>query len=223
MLGARRVALTHIHQVEVVVGVESVNVVGIAAEQAVEFRLGGREVLHLVLEDYPHVVEPFLDDVVGRLAFGVGLGNLLEIIFREIGVVFLFGVGLFLLVGFGLLGLFGVFSFGVGVVAAEVVEVKRCLVATAPVVLQLAVTPFALELGTSGVFCGGVVEVPRIVAVVHREGLRRGIALQPLAHGVAVGEEFLACGRVGLLFLFFLEFLDYLVDHGALLFGRHGR
>ena len=48
-LGGSGVALAHIHQVEVVVGVEAVDVVGVASEQRVELGFGAIEVLKFVL------------------------------------------------------------------------------------------------------------------------------------------------------------------------------
>ena len=142
---------------------------------------------------------------------------------RVVLLVGLLGVFFFLLGGsFGLCGLLvGLFliPFAGG---GEVVEVKRRFVPPSPVVFEFAVAPPALELGAPGVFGRGVVEIPRVVAGVHRERLGSLVVIvdRPL---VAVGQEFLAGGCLGLFLLFLLQLLDDAVHHLALLLGRHGR
>ena len=80
--------LPHVHQVHVIVGVQTIGVVGIVSEQADE--LGGRGVIVLkfVLENDTHVVEALLNHVVSCLNLFFGAGNLLEI---ELLVVRVFG------------------------------------------------------------------------------------------------------------------------------------
>ena len=91
-VGERRslISHAHIHEVEVVVAVEAIDIVGIAREQRVEFRNRAWEIFELVLEDNRHIVETFLNDVVAGGAFLVGLRDLLQVIFHIVRVFFLF-------------------------------------------------------------------------------------------------------------------------------------
>ncbi len=107
-----------------------------------------------------------------------------------------------------------------GGIHTEIVETECLLVAAAPVILKLAVAPPALELGASGVLRGRVVEIPRVVAIVHREHL---VVLVLQAILPPVGEELLTGGGLRLLFLLLFQFVDKLLYHLHLLFGGHRR
>ena len=154
-LGFGGVTGLHPHEVEVIVCVEAVDVVGIAFEKFFELRSCCREVAEVVFQDDAHIVESFLNDVVGCLLLFVGRRNLGEVIFGEMGVggVFTCGfgrVGLFFGGQIGGVGIVGVNAVIVGV-GVEVSGVERCLVAAAPVVFELTRAPAALELCLAGV------------------------------------------------------------------------
>ena len=100
-LGGSGVSLAHVEQIHVVVHVEAVGVVGVSAQQVVEFGGRGVEVVEFVLEDDAHVVESLLNHIVGRLDLFLGLGNLLEVIFFVMRVVLALGS---LFVDFGRVG-----------------------------------------------------------------------------------------------------------------------
>ena len=217
-VGHSGVARAHVHEVEVEVCVEAEDVVGVVGEQTVELRLRGGVVVHLVLEDDAHVVQALLDDVVGGGLLLVRQGDLLEVVF---GVVRVVGALAALLLLGRLGGLGGAFAAGVGgrpvllAVLARRVKVggvEARLVAAAPVVLELARAPAALELGAAGRAGALVVEVPRVV-VVHLEllGSLRGVALARAVGGL-FGHICLAGGLLGLLALACLEVVDGGVD-----------
>ena len=139
-LGFGGVTGLHPHEVEVIVCVEAVDVVGIAFEKFFELRSRGGEVAEVVFQNHAHIIEPFLNDVVGCLLLFVGRRNLGEVVFGEMGVGGTFArcfcrVGLFFS---GLIG--GVRIVGVNaivvVVGVEVGGVERCLIAAAPVVFE---------------------------------------------------------------------------------------
>ena len=220
-LGLRLVALPHGHEIHVVVDVEAVDVVGIAALEAHELAAGGAEVLELVLEYDSHVVESLLDDVVGGLLLLVGLRDLLEVELHVVGVVLLLE-HLLLLRRDGVVGLGGALV-GLPVVFRLLLELEALAVAAAPVVLELAGAPSALELRLAGVLGHGVVEIPRLVAV-HLEVLLRGVAraLAVLPLRLLLGEIRLAPGGLGLLLLLLDEVVDDLLAYGLLLLGGHG-
>ena len=223
VLGARGVVAAHVHEVEVVVGVEAVDVVGELGEEAVEGGLGGGKVFHLVLEDDAHVVEAFLDDVAGVLLLVVGEGYLGHVILGVVGVFGTLGGGHF--VGGLFAGFFGGGGVGGGLVGvgvgggADVGEGEGGFVAAAPVVFLLAVAPLALELLLAGGAGGGVVEVPGVVVV---DG--------ELLGGLVVGVHLCLVGRfVGFVLLaarFFFGFFllaDELADDAVDDFGTAQR
>ncbi len=152
----------HVHEIAVVIYVEAIHVVGIACHELVPFGLCGGEVLHAVLEYEPRVVEPFLYHFVGRSLLHVGGGYLPEIVFWKMRVGGARrGAGSRDAVGRFVGGLRVVACVGCVILFAGLVDgCKRSLVASAPVVLEFARAPPALEFGASGVACGGVVEIP---------------------------------------------------------------
>ena len=166
-LGFYHVALAHGHKVKVVVGVKAVHIVGVAGEQPVKFVVRRREVLKLVFQYYTHVVEAFLNDVVGYHAFLVVLGYLAQVVFYVVGVVLSFGsLGVFFIVGAFLpFGGSAFVPFGNLVVVAAggilgCIEGVCSLVAASPVIFEFAGAPTALKVGFAGGHGGGVVEVP---------------------------------------------------------------
>jgi hypothetical protein len=56
-------------------------------------------------------------------------------------------------------------TVGITIARLKIRSIKRCFVATAPVVFKFATTPCFLELGFSRIFCRSVVEIPRVVGV----------------------------------------------------------
>ena len=161
-LGHGVIALACVHQIKVIVHVETVHVVWIVFQQACEFCCCGRIVLKLVLEDDAHVVQALLDDFVGRGFLLVRLGNLRQVVFRVvwIGTAFHF---FFIDFWYGIVGGFfrGIFVLVVGRArCSPFVGIERALVAASPVILQLSGTPAALEFGFAGIAGGRIVEVP---------------------------------------------------------------
>ena len=80
------VALAKVHEVEVVVSVEAVYIVGVVGEQAVKLAARRTEVLKLVFEYHAHVVEAFLYHFMRCSPLFLGLRNLGEVIFGEVRV-----------------------------------------------------------------------------------------------------------------------------------------
>ncbi len=167
-----------IHEVHVVVGVETVLVVGIATQQFLKLVGRGIKVLEFVLEDDTHVVESGLDDVVGGLDLLLGGGNLLEVVFLVVRVLTALEGFLVHFHAIGAHRVGGGHERGVLFGIIVVVERERGLVAATPVILEFAVAPLLLESRLTGILRGGVVEVPRIVGV-HLELVGRvGVVLQ---------------------------------------------
>ena len=221
------IAHPHKHQIEIVIGVEAVDIVGVTVEQRQKFILGRGEILHLVLEYDAHIIQALLHDVVGRLLFGIGLGNLLEVIFGIVRVGFALHGLLIRSRSCGVGGCFGAFfrrvpllaSFG-SLIRTEVIEGECLLVATAPVILQFSVAPPALEFRTPGILHRLIVEIPGIVAGVHREHL---ILLVLEVVLVAVCHILLALNRFSSLFFLLFQLVDDFVHHLKLLLGSHRR
>ena len=221
-LGIRRAILAHIHQIHIIICVEAILVVGVIIEQAGE--LCGRcvEVLQPVLENHAHVVQPFLNHLVSGLPLLISCGDLGQVVLRVVRVGSAFrglggAVGRCLLGGGAFLG--GRFAIGGRI---EIVGVELLLVAAAPVILQAACAPLALEFGLARVLGGGIVEVPRVVGVdVELRRCRRAALLLRLRR-FGVGQMLGTACRLGLLTLLLVEVLDYLVDNHHLLLAREG-
>ena len=79
LLGLRPVIATYGHKVEVIVYVKTVDIIRVSVFELKEFMACGREVLKFVLEDDAHIVETFLNHIVGGLYLLLGLGDLREI------------------------------------------------------------------------------------------------------------------------------------------------
>ena len=161
-LGIAHLSVAHKHHVHIIEHVQAIGVIGIAFQQLVELVGGCTIVFHLVLEDDAHVVQSFLDNVVGRLDFLFGFGNLLEVVFLIVRVF-----GTFHCLQIHLDGVTGnridehaVFECHQCAVVLLVFKRESRLVASAPVVLKLAVSPQFLELGLTGILEGGVIKVP---------------------------------------------------------------
>lgn len=163
------ISVAHEHEVHVVVDVEPIDVVGIAFEQFVECVFGGGDVFQLVFQDDSHVEQAFLYDVVGVNNFLFGFRDLHQIVFRIVGVLFpskLFFVfldfgNLFVRQGIAQrIGQFFRFVFAVVGFCVEIRHGECGFVDAPPIVFQLSASPTALEFGFSGVFSGGVVEIP---------------------------------------------------------------
>lgn len=85
-LGSGGIAEAHVHQVQVVIYVEAVHIVGIPVEQPLPFGFGRRIVLELVLEYEAHVEKAFAYDVVGVKDLHFGRRNLGEVIFGVVRI-----------------------------------------------------------------------------------------------------------------------------------------
>ena len=161
-LGFGCAALTHIHQIKIIISVEAVNIVGIVAEQTVELSLGSTEVLELVLENDTHIIQTLLNNIVSRIFLLVGLRNLGEIVFgiMRVRAVVVFLV-LFLVFWCFLFGTFCAFISGFGTVSGiEIIGIERRFIAATPVVLELTRTPALLELRLARIARSGVIEIP---------------------------------------------------------------
>ena len=82
------VATPVVEQIHIIIGVEAIGVVRVALEQL--FKLVGCcwQVFKFVFQDYAHVVQAFLNNIVRRLYLFFGLRNLLQVVFL---VVWVFG------------------------------------------------------------------------------------------------------------------------------------
>ena len=159
--GIGNLVVAHVHHVHTIIHVQAVSVVGISLQQLVVLVGCGVVVFHLVLEDGTHVVEAFLDDLMGRLYLFLGFGNLLEVVFLKVGILGTFeGFDIDLDRIAVLVDSHAVGQSQQGTVGFFVIEREGGLVAAAPVVLKLAATPLFLELGLTRILGGGVIEVP---------------------------------------------------------------
>ena len=185
---------------------------------------GSGQVFELVLENHAHVVEAFLDHVVRGLDFLFGLGNLLEVVFLVVWILGALGGFLVDLGGRVVAShhgrVAGVFFL---LVAGVLLEREGVLVASSPVILELAVSPQLLEGGLTGILGSGVVEVPRVVGVdIVGGGLLR-VVLQAIVLALLLSHVGLTLGSLFLFFLSLLEVLDNLGNHLLLLLERHLR
>ena len=141
----KRVAHTHVHQIQIVICIKAIDIVRIIGKQTVEFVACRIEILEFVFQDNAHVIQSFLYHVVGSLPFLVALWYLCEIIFRimRVGSVFeffAFLVGKIVFRLFAVLAVGIVFAaiFPVGIRGVEIGGVECGLVAAAPVVLEFS-------------------------------------------------------------------------------------
>ena len=74
-------------QIEVVVHIHAVDIVGVSVQQIVEFHLSGIHILEFVFQNQAHIVQTLLNHIVRRLDLFFGDRNLLEIIFLEMRVI----------------------------------------------------------------------------------------------------------------------------------------
>ena len=146
---------------------DTYDIIGIARVKLRKFMAGGCVILKFVFKNHAHVVKTLLDYVVGRGYILRSGWNLLQIILHAMRVV-LFLYPLFI---FGRNRVVGGFKPLLALFALLLVVIKRetGLVAPAPVILEFAGAPAALELGLAGILCHGVVEIPRLVGV-HSQG-----------------------------------------------------
>ena len=85
-IGLGHIAGTGIHQIHIEVCIKAIDIVGIVSHEAVELIAGSRGVVEFVFQNDAHIVEPLLNDVVGRGTFLVVSRNLTQIIFGVMGV-----------------------------------------------------------------------------------------------------------------------------------------
>ena len=112
-----------------------------------------------------------------------------------------------------------VIAFIVITVGIKIGCVESRFIATAPIVFQFPASPTFLEFSFSGVLCGRIIEIPRIICVYNKIG---GIViLQSASLRSLVCKIFLARGSFRLFFFFFLEVGYYFLYHFHALFGRH--
>ena len=212
-------------QIEVVVHIHAVDIVGVTVEQTRKFHLCGIHILEFVLQNQTHIVEALLNHIVGGLDLFFRHGYLLQIVFLEVRVVGALN-GVALLFSEGGVGSGGTGSGGIGCYVGSgivVVEREGVFVSSAPVVFQLAIAPLLLEGCFTGIFGGGVVEIPRVVVV---EGECCGCILVGIgvgSFGILLREIFFACGIFGFLFFFFLQVVDNFFNHLFALIERHFR
>ena len=218
------VATAVVKQIHIIISVETVGVVGVAFKQLLKL-IGCRwQVVELVFKNHAHVVESFLYHIVRCLDFLFGLGNLFQVVLLVVWVVGSFGSFLVHFSGVVACGLCGVVALGVFFFLFFVlIEREGVLVAPAPVILELAVTPLLLECGFTGILGGGVVEVPRVVVVDIIGGRLLGVVFQSSALALLLSHISLALGILFLFFFFLLEVLDNLGDNLLLLLERQLR
>ena len=224
LLRLRHLVGAHTQQVEVVVHIKAVGVVGVAFEQFLKFHVRCVEVLQLILQNQAHVVQSLLNHIVGGLnLFGRGW-DLLQVVFLEVWV-FRTLHRVALLLGERSVGRSA--SSGRCRVACRcrriVVEREGVFIATTPVVLQLTVAPLLLERRFTRIFRGCVVEVPRFVVVERKGGGRIFAGGRIGALCALICHIFLTGGVFSLLFFLFLQVVDDFLNHLLLLFERHFR
>ena len=202
---------------------------GIVGQQAEHGALGQREVLQRLLLEDACIVESVGEQLVGGGHHLLGHGYLLEVVFALVGVVLervlqcLLLVGEYLLIDY-LAQQAVVVDFVIVEVLVGSVGEQGGLVADAPVVLVLALSPSFLELLHALGHGGGVVEVPfallcragsrgRRATGSGRSGRAGGIA-SPADAVLSAVLQAVACGALLLLLLLLLQSFDYAVDSG---------
>ena len=226
LLGTRGLAHAHIHQIQVIIHIQAIDIVGIVLEQTVKSRFRSREILHFILQYHTDVVQSFLDNIICVLLLFGRERNLFHVILgimRVVGALHLLALLLCHLVFVRLGGRrISIGRLRRGRLRAEIIHIERCLVAAAPVVLQLTRAPAALELLTSGVTCLCIIEIPRVVSV-DIVLLRRLVVLVHLRLVLRfVGLVLLASGRLGLLYFLFRKLANYGIYHLGPFKGIHG-
>lgn len=68
------ISVAHIHQIHIIIYVKAIHIVGIAGQQLVERGFGGIHILKFVLQDYAHIKQSLLHDVVRVLYFLLRFG-----------------------------------------------------------------------------------------------------------------------------------------------------
>ena len=164
------------------------------------------------------------------------LGSLLALLLTLLACLFL---GLDLVLAF-LLGALGGFLVDLGgrvvashhgrvagvfflLVAGVLLEREGVLVASSPVILELAVSPQLLEGGLTGILGHRVVEVPRVVAVDVVASRLLSVVLQTGALSLLLSHVGFTLGILFFFFLLFLEVFDNLGYYLLLLLKGHAR
>ena len=138
----------------------------------------------------------------------------------RVGELFLLLGRFFLLLG-KRLGVFGGSLFAV--VGVFLLEGESRLVASAPVIFEFSIAPCLGESRLTGVFGGGVVEIPTVVGV-HLELLGCVVSIADIvSRSPLLGKVFLARSLFRLFLFSFHEFIDESLCHLLLLFGRQHR
>ncbi len=176
-LGHIVVAGAYKHQIDIVVRIQTIYIIGIVHKQTVKFLHGRIKVIEFVLEYDTHIEQAFLYDIVRHSLVGITEGYLLEIV---LAIMRVFGFFLLLLL-LGRNGVYRIFSrilgiFIGGTTAVKVAHGKGGLIATAPVVFELTCAPSALKFGLAGVASGRIIEVPTIIGVQRIRLRGRGLS-----------------------------------------------
>ena len=211
-------------QIEVVVHIHAVDIVGVSVQQIVEFHLSGIHILEFVFQNQAHIVQTLLNHIVRRLDLFFGDRDLLEIIFLEMRVIGALNRVALLLRECGI-GRGCTRSNGIGRLRSVVgiVERERVFVASSPVVFQFTIAPLLLEGCFTGIFSGRVVEIPRVI-VIEREGFGRILIVGGIATlCILLRQIFLTRSIFRLLLFFFLQFVNNFLNHLFSLVERHFR
>ena len=217
------ISIADIHQIHVVVHIQTIDIVGIAFQQFVERIFSRSHVFQFVFQDNAHIEQTFLHHIVRSLYFLLRLRNLHQVVLRIVRVLFtrqfffrLFHLG-YLLIGkritqrVGHDGFFLLFVVGF----FEIRHGESCLVRASPVVFQLTAAPHFLELCLTGIFRSCIIEIPRLVGV---ERIGGSVALQLVSGGILLCQIFLAAGFLSRFPFLFLQFFRQSFRHFPLLF-----